>query len=191
LIRRIRKKTLRKIVRKRHNFVAQVKNNQSELLKWIRFNAHVSDPVDEAHFYDHNEHGGHEQRIIRVYDDLYQIDKEWSSVKRFITIESIVATSEKVTRETRYYISSLDTDAQTFATIIRHHWRIENALHYVKDVAFQEDFSRMRTHQTPRVASLLRSLAINLLTFNKFDNKTQARKLLAWGSVDIFRLHGI
>jgi hypothetical protein len=61
----------------------------------------------------------------------------------------------------------------------------------VKDVAFQEDFNRMRTKQIPVVTSLLRSLAINLLNINKISNKTQVRKLFAWGAFDLFSLKGI
>ena len=49
----------------------------------------------------------------------------------------------------------------------------------------------MRTAQIPIVTSLLRSLAINLLNINKIDNKTQARKLFAWGALDLLSLNGI
>ncbi len=42
----------------------------------------------------------------------------------------------KVTNEIRWYISNLTEDAETFLYIIRSHWRIENSLHYVKDVAY-------------------------------------------------------
>ncbi|HHD81814.1 MAG TPA: hypothetical protein ENK94_01310 [Campylobacterales bacterium] len=61
----------------------------------------------------------------------------------------------------------------------------------MKDVAFLEDFNRMRTAQIPVVTSLLRSLAINLLNINKITNKTQARKLFAWGAIDVLSLKGI
>ncbi len=70
-------------------------------------------------------------------------------------------------------------------------WYIENSLQYAKDVAFLEDFNRMRTSQIPAVTSLLRSLAINLLNINNFSNKIQARKMFAWGISDIFNLRGI
>jgi predicted transposase YbfD/YdcC len=184
----ILKKTLKKIIKKRHNFVAQVKGNQSDLLKWLEFNSRLSKSIDEYSTYDHNTHGRYEDRRIEVYDDLYQIDKEWSMVKRFAKVTATIVKFGKVTNETRWYISNLEEDAQTFLHIIRSHWKIENSLHYVKDVAFQEDFNRMRTDQIPRVTSLLRSLAINLLNINNFTNKTQARKIFAWGVVDIFSL---
>jgi len=111
-------------------------------------------------------------------------------VKRIIKIDANVVKFNKVTNETRYYITNLEEDAKTLLHIIRSHWKIENSLHYVKDIAFQEDFNRMRTEQIPRVTSLLRSLAINLLNINKIANKTQARKLFAWGVIDVFNLKG-
>jgi len=112
-------------------------------------------------------------------------------VNRVLKVTSKVTSCGKVTNETRYYISDLKENAKTFSHIIRSHWKIENSLHYVKDVAFLEDFNRMRTSQIPTVTSLLRSLAINILNFNKIDNKTQSRKLFAWGVIDLFSLKGI
>jgi len=141
--------------------------------------------------YDHNAHGRYEERHIEIFDDVYQIEKEWLMVKRIIKVHATVVRYGKVTHETRYYISNLEENAQTFLHIIRSHWKIENSLHYVKDVAFLEDFNRMRTEQIPQVTSLLRSMAINLLNLNGFSNKTKARKQLAWGASDVFGLKGV
>ncbi len=102
-------------------------------------------------------------------------------VKHILKVTSTVIKQDKESTETRYYISDLEVDAKIFLHIVRSHWAIENSLHYVKDVAFLEDFSRMRTDQIPTVTSLLRSLAINLLSLNGFSNKTEARKKFAWG----------
>ncbi len=139
---------------------------------------------------------------MEIYDDMHIIQEEWSMVKRILKVTATVIKREKTTTETRYYISDLEVDAKTFLAIVRSHWAIENcpdckeemplgALHYVKDVAFLEDFNRMRTSQIPTVTSLLRALAINLLNLNGFPNKTQARKMFAWGIKDIFSLDGV
>ena len=184
----ILKKTLKKIIKKQHSFVAQVKGNQSELLKWIEFNSSQSDAVDKHSTYDHNTHGRHENRHIEIYDDLYQIDKEWSMVKRFAKVTATIVKYGKVTNETRWYISNLTENAQTFLHIIRSHWKIENSLHYVKDVAYQEDFDRTRTEQIPYVKTTIRNYAINLQSINKITNKTLSRKLFAWGVLDVFSL---
>jgi len=185
------KKTLRKIIKKQHSFVAQIKGNQSELLKWCEYNSSISNHIDTFTTYDHNAHGRYEERHIEIFDDVYQIEKEWLMVKRIIKVHATVVRYGKVTHETRYYISNLEENAQTFLHIIRSHWKIENSLHYVKDVAFLEDFNRMRTEQIPQVTSLLRSMAINILNLNGFSNKTKARKQLAWGVSDIFVLKGV
>ena len=187
----ILKKTLKKIVAKGHSFVAQVKANQKELLKSIQFNMKVSHAIDSYSTYDTNNHGRYEERAIEVFDDLHNISNNWTMVRRLLKVTSTIVSYGKVTHETRYYISNLTVDAKEFLYIIRSHWRIENSLHYVKDVAFQEDFNRMRTEQIPVVASLLRSLAINLLNLNNFSNKTQARKFLAWSSSSLLSLNGI
>ena len=128
---------------------------------------------------------------MEIYDDMHIIQEEWSMVKRILKVTATVIKREKTTTESRYYISDLEVDAKTFLSIVRSHWAIENSLHYVKDVAFLEDFNRMRTSQVPTVTSLLRSLAINLLNLNGFPNKTQARKMFAWGIKDVFSLDGV
>ncbi len=186
----IHKKTLKKIVKKRHSFVAQVKKNQKTLLEQIKFNISIKDttPIDSHTSHDCNNHGRYETRIVEVYDDLYLIEDDWDMAKSIVTVTSEVIIGDKIANETRYYISNLTQSAKSFSHIIRSHWKIENSLHYVKDVAFLEDFSRMRTEQIPSVASLLRSVAINILNMNEFSNITQARKLLAWGNENIFSL---
>ena len=184
----IHKKTLKKIIKKQHSFVAQVKGNQSELQKWLKFNSSQSDAIDKYSTYDHNTHGRYENRDIEIYDDLYQIDEEWFMIKRFAKVTAKIVKFNKVTTETRWYISNLTEDAETFLHIIRSHWKIENSLHYVKDVAYQEDFDRTRTEQIPYIKTTIRNYAINLQNINNITNITQSRKLFAWGVLDVFSL---
>jgi len=185
------KKTLRKIRANGHSFVAQVKDNQKNLLKWMDFNISISNPIDCYSTYDTNDHGRYEERSIEIFDDLHMIAREWTMVRRLIKVTAKVVRYGNVSEETRYYISNLTLSAKEFLHIIRSHWAIENSLHYVKDVAFLEDFNRMRTEQIPVVTSLLRSMAINLLNFNKISNITQSRKLFAWGVNNLLYLKGI
>lgn len=156
-----------------------MKGNTKNLLRWLAYNSSVSKPIDEYNTYDPNTHGRYEERICQVYDDLYQIDIGWKNVKRFIKVTSTTISYGKVTTQTHYYISSLEADAKTFLHIIRSHWKIENALHYVKDVSFEEDSSRFRTEQIPLIQTILRSLAINFINLNGFSNIKQSRKLFA------------
>ena len=184
------KKTLRKIIRRGHHYVAQVKGNQKELQKWVEYNTSIDDakPIDEYITYEHNTHGRYEERVCQVYNDLYQIEKEWNSVKRIVKITSTTLSYGKYTTEKHFYISSLEVDAKTFLHVIRSHWKIENSLHYVKDVSFDEDNSRIRTDQAPLISTMLKSIAINIMNINKIRNIKMARKQFAWSSYRLFGL---
>ncbi len=65
--------------------------------------------------------------------------------------------------DTRYFISTLPPDRLRHLQVVRAHWQIENAFHWVLDVAFREDESRIRKDHAPRNLALLRRLALTLL----------------------------
>jgi len=73
----------------------------------------------------------------------------------------------KETQYVRYYISSLVSDAERILQIVRKHWAIENELHWVLDVAMNEDHSRVRKDQSPENLAVLRHIALNLLKQEK------------------------
>ena len=79
--------------------------------------------------------------------------------------------------ETVYAITSL-TPAHAgpieLAAIIRGHWSIENSLHWVRDMAYDEDRSQTRTHNGPRVMAGLRNLAITILRLTGTINIAEA-----------------
>jgi predicted transposase YbfD/YdcC len=78
------------------------------------------------------------------------------------------------TSETVFWVSSLTGPApETWNEHIRRHWRIENGSHYVRDVVFAEDASRIR--KNPDIAARLRSFAYNLLRAAGCDNIKNAR----------------
>ncbi len=84
--------------------------------------------------------------------------------------------------ETRYYISSLESDAQRFLRATRSHWGIENRLHWVLDVSFREDESRVRTGNAPENLALVRHMALNLLRQDQTRKASikAKRKLAGW-----------
>ncbi len=78
-------------------------------------------------------------------------------------VEASRTAGEKYTVERRYYISSLPADAERLAEAVRGHWHIENHMHWVLDVAFGEDDSRIRMGHAAKNRGIVRRIALNLL----------------------------
>jgi predicted transposase YbfD/YdcC len=89
--------------------------------------------------------------------------KKWANLKSLIMIvrRRILAGEETV--KTRFYISSLEANAKRILKATRQHWSIENGLHWVLDIAFNEDRSRVRKEHAPANLAVLRHMAVNLL----------------------------
>jgi len=82
-------------------------------------------------------------------------------------VESERIIGENTTKETRFYISSLDEDAHQFERAVRSHWGIENSVHWILDIAFREDESRLRKKNEAAHFAILRHIALNLLKHEK------------------------
>lgn len=97
------------------------------------------------------------------------------------TIRSITGTYE-VEAETRYFLTSCGDDAAVLARAIRRHWSVENALHWVLDVTFREDDSRVRDRTAGRNLALLRKIALNLVARDRGSRASLRgrRKKAAW-----------
>ncbi len=65
--------------------------------------------------------------------------------------------------QTRYFISSLPADAKVILTTKRSHWKIENQVYWILDIAFREDENRVRKDHTAENLALLRHMALNML----------------------------
>ena len=97
------------------------------------------------------------------------------------TIRGIDGTG-KVTAEIRHFVSSAQVPPETLAIAIRRHWCVENGLHWVLDVGFREDASRVRDRNAARNLALLRKIALN---FARADGSLKTslkgkRKSAAW-----------
>ena len=86
----------------------------------------------------------------------------FENLRRLLKVERKGSRGDKTYEETAYYISSLTESAQVFAKIIRGYWKIENQLHWVKDVIFEEDKSEISDFQAASNWSILTTIGLNL-----------------------------
>jgi predicted transposase YbfD/YdcC len=90
--------------------------------------------------------------------------EQWKGLQSIGLVESERRVKDKITVEQRYYLMSIESDAQRFAESIRSHWGIENQLHWVLDVSFQEDSLQGCLGYSAENLAVVRHLALNLLT---------------------------
>lgn len=112
------------------------------------------------------DHGRIEGRRCWVTEDTdwFTEKAEWAGLRSFIMVEAErEVVGQAATVERRYFISSLGADARQALRAVRSHWQVENALHWVLDVAFREDACRTRTAHAPENLATLRHMAVNLL----------------------------
>jgi hypothetical protein len=96
--------------------------------------------------------------------------------------------------ECAYGVTSLPTSKATPAQVLkfnRDHWSIENKVHWVRDVTFDEDRSRVRKKAGPHVMASLRNLAISMLRMAGADNVAEALRFCSWNRHRPLRLIGI
>jgi predicted transposase YbfD/YdcC len=110
-------------------------------------------------------HGRDEFRRCWATSDLCWLEgrEEWEGLRSVVMIEAERFIGDEVSVETRYYLSSLPNDAKLLNEAVRSHWSVENSLHWVLDVTFDEDRSRIKKENAPENFGLLRRLALCLL----------------------------
>ena len=194
------KEISKEIRKKKAEYVLAVKGNQPKLLeeiKWffddIEQESDERDGLISSHRSVDKGHGRIEIREAMISEEI-----DWlkSELKGFVDVKSIGMVKarrivgEKESEETRYFISSLPAEAQKFAQAVRYHWRWENSLHWVLDMVFREDESRMREGHSPENFSILRRIALNLVRRDggsKFSMKAR-RKACGWSDAYLEKL---
>jgi len=102
---------------------------------------------------------------------------EFAGAAQVVQVRRTVTKKGKKTVEVVYLITSdRSADSATLAAWVRGHWEIENRLHWVRDVTYQEDKSLVRTGNAARVMASLRSLAASLLRLDAQANIAAANR---------------
>ena len=109
----------------------------------------------------------------------------WPGLRTVLAVESICSLSSaptKVESEIRYFLSSCPDSPAVLGQAVRRHWAIENALHWVLDVTFREDDSRVRDQHAARNFAVLRKIALNLVSRDRSAKASvrAKRKKAAW-----------
>jgi predicted transposase YbfD/YdcC len=169
------------IIDQQADYVLAVKQNQEHLLDDIR-EAFEQTPQAASFSSIEKSHGRIEKRTCKLITDMDWICKQhnWKNLQSIICIESsrtFLSTGETQS-ETRYYISSLLSKPESFLDIIRQHWGIENKLHWVLDVIFNEDLSTKQAGNAAENFSIITKIALNLLKNNTTKKLSIKKKRL-------------
>ena len=113
---------------------------------------------------------------------------KWLGLKSIAMVESQREMNGKVSIEQRYYILSIHSDVQRFATAVRSHWSIENQLHWILDVGFAEDAAQSCQGYSAENLAVIRHVGINLLSRDKQTKVGVKTKRLKAGWDDNYSL---
>jgi len=182
------KEIARNISDKEADYVPALKGNQGNLYEDVRLffeDARQRDFKDIPLSYYEETDGGHGRVEVRRYwtiDDigwLYGKEK-WKGLNIIGMSESERHIGDKISIETRYYISGPENNAERFGKAIRGHRGIENSVHRTPDITFREDGSRIRKGYGAENIAVIRHIALNMLRNEKSSKKSiRLRRLRA------------
>ncbi len=165
-------KIAQKIIDKQADYVLPVKENQPQLYATLQ--QLFEDPVEMKRVpWDYEktvnkDHGRLEIRECWATSDPEYLEYiatlgDWRGLQSIAMVKAERCIGAQREVKTRYFISSLPSDAKQLLSAIRGHWGIENKLHWVLDIAFREDDCRTRKGNGAQNFAVLRHIALNLL----------------------------
>lgn len=183
------KEIVKEIVDKKADYVIGLKENQKTLYKAVKDTYQEARDTKwkgiEHDSYEtmEKDHGRVEKRTYTTITDqeymgYFNQNKEWKGLKSVCIVESERTVKRKTSTEVRYYLSS-KKGAKQVAEAVRGHWGIENSLHWILDIAFREDESRVRIGHADHNFAILRHIALNLIKQNKSKGSVKTKRLRA------------
>lgn len=174
----------KKIIKKEADYILAVKANQSTLEEGVQDTVRFTKPFDQDEHIDIG-HGRIETRKCFLYNDFSHIENmsKWKNLNAIVKIEAerYYKSTGQTQKETRLYITSCDKSAKVIGSAIGAHWGVENSLHWVLDVSFNEDASRKREGHAAQNFSLLNRIALNLVKNEKSKKRSVKGKRLDAG----------
>jgi len=173
------------IIKQGGDYVLAVKNNHPSLYEDVRlfFEDALADGFDVAYRFCEAEDWGHGRAEVRKcwavsvdHLEWFKHTRDWKGLSSIVCVQSTRRTRDNESVENRYFISSLE-GVRPIAKSIRHHWNVENKLHWVMDVNFDEDACRARTDNAAENFALLRQIAHNLLKQETSKGTSIRRKI--------------
>jgi predicted transposase YbfD/YdcC len=179
----------KKIIDKKADYIIALKGNQGTLHEDVKVFAAeqrangFKDTTISRHETVDGEHGRIETRTYTAIHDVEWLQErhDWPGLEGVVMVESQREIEGKVTQETRFYITSLVLLANVIGPMIRDHWAIENGLHWIMDMVFRDDESRVRTEHAPANFTTLKHMAQNLIKKAPGkDSQRLKRKTAGW-----------
>ena len=190
------KKIAQQIVQQSGDYVLSLKGNQGKLHEDVATYFTSSLSPEATMVTVDGDHGRIETRAIRVTSEVARLKErhDWVGLQSIIAVTATRESGNKVTKETRYFISSLNANNPAkMARAVRAHWAIENNLHWVLDIAFDEDSNRTRKGHSAANLAIIRHIALNLIKKEKKSKvgvKTKRLKA-GWNNDYLLQIIGV
>ena len=180
------------------DYVLALKDNHPTLAEEVALflnDARATGFADIAHAYHETVDGDHGRIETRRYWITSEIEwlgaqASWSNLHSVGMVEARREVGNTIQVETRYFLTSLPAQGGRFAQAVRQHWGIENSLHWVLDVSFDEDACRIRKDKGAQTFAVLRHIALNLLRREPHHKRgiKARRKRAGWDRAYLFQV---